>query len=216
MILIDKEFPSITVKTIQKNKGISEVNLFELAKKENKKILLFFYPKDFTYVCPTELFAFQELCKELEERNVLLFGASCDTTETHDAWLQTDATEGGIKGITYPLISDSNRNLSSILGILDGKKSTENNYEVTLNDNISYRATYLINENGIVFHQSLNNMSLGRNVLEFMRLIDGYTSIQETGEVCPANWEKGKETFKNDRISTAKYLSRLLSKQFSN
>jgi alkyl hydroperoxide reductase subunit AhpC len=136
-------------------------------------------------------------------------GASCDTNEVHFAWLNTAKNNGGIEGVTYPLIADTTRNLSNILGILD-VESAEYNEELDTvlveGSNVTYRATYLIDETGKIFHESVNDMPLGRNVNEYLRLVDAYTHVQEKGEVCPANWEAGKDAMTADRNSTAAYL----------
>jgi len=170
---------------------------------------LFWYPKDFTFVCPTELHAFQAALPEFAKRNTIVIGASCDTNEVHFAWLNTPKNNGGIEGVTYPLLADTTRNLSNILGILD-VESAEYNEELDTvlveGSNVTYRATYLIDESGKIFHESVNDMPLGRNVNEYLRLVDAYTHVQEKGEVCPANWEAGKDAMTADRNSTAAYL----------
>lgn len=205
-----KEFPSITVHATNELGDVFPVNLVEKAKSEKKKILLFWYPKDFTFVCPTELHAFQEALPEFEKRNTIVVGASVDTAEVHFAWLNAPKDQGGIKGVSYDLIADSNRNLSSILDILDattGEFDEKLNKQFLVGDNVTYRATFLIDEEGIVFHQGINHMPLGRNVNEFLRLIDAYTHVQEHGEVCPANWEEGKDAMNANREGVANYLS---------
>ena len=186
-----------------------ELNVFEKAVNEKKKVLLFWYPKDFTFVCPTELHAFQEAKAEFEKRNTILVGASCDTAEVHFAWLNTPKNSGGIEGVEYSLIADANRNLSSVLDILDGEYIEENNGTYIIKgDNVSYRATYLIDEEGTVVHESINHMPIGRNVHEYLRIIDAYSHVQTHGEVCPANWEKGKEAMNATRDGVAGYLSK--------
>ncbi len=205
MSFVGKKFPNLTVTAIDHLGDKMQLNVFQKAQEEKKKVLLFWYPKDFTFVCPTELHAFQEAKSEFESRNTIVIGASCDTAEVHFAWLNTPKKDGGIEGVTYPLIADSNRNLSGELEILDGVYDHEN--DVMIGDNVSYRATYLIDENGVVFHEGINHMPLGRNVHEFIRLIDAYAHVQNHGEVCPANWEKGKDAMKANREGTAQYLS---------
>jgi len=187
-----------------------KINVLEEAKNNNKKVLLFWYPKDFTFVCPTELHAFQAALAEFEKRNTIVIGASCDTPEVHFAWLNTAKDNGGIEGVTYPILADSNRNLASTLGILDITNETYNEETgvVTVEgDNVTYRATYIIDEEGNVQHESINNMPLGRNVGEYLRLIDALTHVQEKGEVCPANWEEGKEAMNANRTGVADYLA---------
>jgi alkyl hydroperoxide reductase subunit AhpC len=208
-VFVGKKFPSIEVDAMNDMGETFKLNVVEEAKKNKKKVVLFWYPKDFTFVCPTELHAFQQAMAEFEKRNTMVIGASCDTPEVHFAWLNTSKDNGGIEGVTYPLLADSNRNLSNMLRILDVQNETYNEdtdsftYE---GDNVTYRATYLIDEEGTVFHESINHMPLGRNVNEFIRLIDAYTHVQEKGEVCPANWEEGKTAMKADRDGVADYL----------
>lgn len=210
MSFVGKKFPNLTVDAISEMGDNMSINIFEKATQNNQKVLLFWYPKDFTFVCPTELHAFQNALPEFEKRNTIVIGASCDTNEVHFAWLNTPKDQGGIEGVSYPLLADTNRNLANILGILD-VSSTEYNEEydalIVNGSNVTYRATYLIDETGKVFHESVNDMPLGRNVNEYLRLIDAYTHVQTKGEVCPANWEEGKEAMTADRLSTAAYLS---------
>ena len=208
MSYVGKKFPSITVDAMSEMGDDLKINVFEEAVKNNSKVLLFWYPKDFTFVCPTELHAFQAALEDFKQRNTVVIGASCDTNEVHFAWLNTAKDNGGIEGVTYPLIADTHRQLAGTLGILDQEvEYTEEGEEVFSGSNVSYRATYLIDETGKVFHESVNDMPLGRNVKEYLRLIDAYAHVQKHGEVCPANWEEGKEAMSADRNSTAAYLS---------
>ncbi len=209
MSLVGKKFPNLAVDAISFMGDNMSINIFEEATKNNKKVLLFWYPKDFTFVCPTELHAFQAALQEFEKRNTMVIGASCDTNEVHFAWLNTPKNAGGIEGVTYPILADTTRNLSSLLDILDAQEEyNEDLDEVVLTgSNVTYRATYLVDEEGTIFHESVNHMPLGRNVNEYLRLIDAYTHVQTKGEVCPANWEEGKDAMKADRSSTADYLA---------
>ena len=210
MSLVGKKFPSIAVDAISEMGDNLKINIFEEATNNNKKVVLFWYPKDFTFVCPTELHAFQAALPEFQKRNTIVIGASCDTNEVHFAWLNTAKDNGGIEGVTYPILADTNRNLSNILGILDIEStsySEDTDSVIIEGSNVTYRATYLIDETGKIFHESVNDMPLGRNVNEYLRLIDAYTHVQEKGEVCPANWEEGKQAMSADRNSTAAYLS---------
>jgi peroxiredoxin (alkyl hydroperoxide reductase subunit C) len=209
MSLVGKKFPSIEVDAISAMGDNLKINIFEEATKNNKKVVLFWYPKDFTFVCPTELHAFQAALPEFEKRNTIVIGASCDTNEVHFAWLNTAKNNGGIEGVTYPILADTNRNLSNILGILDIEStsySEDTDSIIVEGSNVTYRATYLIDEAGKIFHESVNDMPLGRNVNEYLRLVDAYTHVQTKGEVCPANWEEGKDAMSADRNSTAAYL----------
>lgn len=210
MAIVGRKFPNIDTNAIDELGDVFKLNVLKKAQEENKKVLLFWYPKDFTFVCPTELHAFQKALDKFESRNTLVVGASCDTAEVHFAWLNTEKDNGGIEGVTYPLIADSNRNLANALGILDSthEEYNEETDSMLLNgDNVTFRATYLIDEEGTVFHESINHMPLGRNVGEFLRLIDAYSHVQEKGEVCPADWEEGKDAMNADRKGVAEYLA---------
>lgn len=210
MSFVGKKFPNLTVDAMNEMGDTFKVNVLEEAVNNKKKVVLFWYPKDFTFVCPTELHAFEACKAEFEKRNCIVIGASCDTPEVHFAWLSTSKDNGGIEGVTYPILADSNRNLSSTLGILDitNEEYNEETGVVTVEgDNVTYRATYIIDEEGTVVHESINHMPLGRNVAEFLRLVDAYTHVQEKGEVCPANWEEGKDAMQANAKSTADYLS---------
>lgn len=210
MALVGKKFPNIAIDAIDHMGDYLSINIFEKAVNEKKKVLLFWYPKDFTFVCPTELHAFQAALGEFEKRNTVVIGASCDTNEVHFAWLNTAKDNGGIEGVTYPILADTNRNLANILGILDIESSEYNDETDTVvlkGSNVTYRATYLVDEDGKIFHESVNDMPLGRNVNEYLRLVDAYTHVQVKGEVCPANWEEGKEAMTADRNGVASYLA---------
>ncbi|WP_452229095.1 MULTISPECIES: redoxin domain-containing protein [unclassified Lacinutrix] len=210
MAIVGKQFPDLNVDAMNEMGDTFKINVLEEAKNNKKKVLLFWYPKDFTFVCPTELHAFEAAKEEFAKRNTIVIGASCDTPEVHFAWLNTPKNNGGIEGVTYPILADSNRNLANTLGILDitNEKYNEETGVVTVDgDNVTYRATYVIDEDGVVQHEGINNMPIGRNVNEFLRIIDALTHVQEKGEVCPANWEEGKDAMSADRIGTAEYLA---------
>ncbi|WP_034059177.1 peroxiredoxin [Lacinutrix jangbogonensis] len=210
MAIVGKQFPDLSVDAMNEMGDTFKLNVLEEAKNNKKKVLLFWYPKDFTFVCPTELHAFEAAKAEFEKRNTILIGASCDTPEVHFAWLNTAKDNGGIEGVTYPLLADTNRNLASTLGILDitNEKYNEETGVITVEgDNVTYRATYVIDEEGTVQHEGVNNMPIGRNVNEFLRIIDALTHVQEKGEVCPANWEEGKDAMNANRAGVADYLA---------
>ncbi len=210
MAIVGKQFPNLDVDAMNEMGDTFKLNVFEEAKNKGKKVLLFWYPKDFTFVCPTELHAFQEALGEFEKRNTIVIGASCDTPEVHFAWLNTPKDNGGIECVTYDILADSNRNLSGTLDILDVEVEYNEDIDdsVLVGDNVTYRATYLIDEEGTVFHEGVNHMPVGRNVNEFLRMIDAYTHVQKNGEVCPANWEEGKDAMGANRNATAEYLSK--------
>jgi peroxiredoxin 2/4 len=208
---VGKKFPSIEVDAMNDMGDTFKVNVLEEAVKNKKKVVLFWYPKDFTYVCPTELHAFQEALPEFDKRNTILIGASCDTPEVHFAWLSTPKDNGGIEGVTYPILADANRNLANILKVLD---TTNERYDEELDavqtdgNSTPYRATFILDEDGMVFHQGMNFFPVGRNINEFLRLIDAYAHNQKFGEVCPANWEEGKDAMKENRDGVADYLAK--------
>jgi peroxiredoxin (alkyl hydroperoxide reductase subunit C) len=208
MSLVGKKFPNITVDAISEMGDNLRINVLAEAVENNQKVLLFWYPKDFTFVCPTELHAFQAALEDFKKRNTIVIGASCDTNEVHFAWLNTPKNNGGIEGVTYPILADTTRNLAAELGILDVEMEYDETFdgELLVGSNVTYRATYLIDESGKIFHESVNDMPLGRNVNEYLRLVDAYTHVQTKGEVCPANWEEGKDAMNADRKSTAEYL----------
>jgi peroxiredoxin (alkyl hydroperoxide reductase subunit C) len=189
MAFVGKKFPNLSVDAMNEMGDTFKVNVLEEAINNKKKVILFWYPKDFTFVCPTELHAFEAAKAEFEKRNTIVIGASCDTPEVHFAWLSTAKDNGGIEGVTYPILADSNRNLASTLGILDISNETYNE------------------ETGVVLVEGDNHMPLGRNIAEFLRLIDAYTHVQEKGEVCPANWEEGKDAMQPNAKGTASYLA---------
>jgi peroxiredoxin (alkyl hydroperoxide reductase subunit C) len=210
MAQVGKLFPNLAVNAMNEMGDTIQINVLEEATKNKKKVLLFWYPKDFTFVCPTELHAFQEALVEFEKRNTIVIGASCDTAEVHFAWLNTPKDNGGIEGVTYNLLADSNRNLANTLDILDSTNERfdeESGVLLKDGDDVTFRATYLIDEEGRIFHESVNDMPLGRNVDEYLRLIDAFTHVQEKGEVCPANWEEGKDAMNANRDGVADYLS---------
>lgn len=172
-------------------KEFKEISLKEYA---GKYVLLFFYPLDFTFVCPTELHAFQERLSEFKKRGVEVLGASVDSQFSHLNWLKTAKEEGGIEGVRYGLISD-----------LGGRIATS--YGVLSDEGVAYRALFLIDKEGIVRHQLINDLPLGRSVEEAIRMVDALQHYEKNGEVCPANWEKGKKALRTTTESVAEYLS---------
>ncbi|MFW2135726.1 peroxiredoxin [Chryseobacterium sp. TY4] len=209
MSLVGRQFPNVTIDAMSEMGDNLKINILNKAIENQQKVLLFWYPKDFTFVCPTELHAFQDALDEFKKRNTIVIGASCDTNEVHFAWLNTPKDNGGIEGVTYPILADTHRHLANLLGIVDQDIDFDDEgNEIYTGSNVTYRATYLIDETGKIFHEAVNDMPLGRNVSEFLRLIDAYTHVQKHGEVCPANWEEGKEAMKADRNSTAEYLAK--------
>lgn len=148
---------------------------------EGKYILLFFYPLDFTFVCPTELHAFQEALPEFEKRNCQVIGCSVDSVFSHLAWINTPKSKGGIQGVTYPILADLNKDIAK-------------SYQVLLEESgIAFRGLFLIDQEGIIRHQVVNDLPLGRSVAEAIRMLDALIFFEKNGEVCPANWKQGDE-----------------------
>jgi len=177
-----------------------------------KHVLFYFYPLDFTFVCPTEIIAFQERITDFESRGVQVIGCSIDSKFSHWAWLNTPQNDGGIQGVQYPLVADVNKTVSHNFGVLAGHYDyNENNDLVWIGnlgeDAVAYRGLFLIDKEGIIRHQVVNDMPLGRNIDEALRMIDALQFFEEKGEVCPANWEKGKDGMNATAEGVANYLA---------
>jgi len=174
-----------------------------------KYVIFFFYPKDFTFVCPTELHAFQEKLKDFESRGVAVVGCSTDTEESHWGWLQMEKKAGGIKGVTYPIVADTTKTISLSYGTLSGDYDVDDEGNlIATGPMIAFRGLYLIDKKGIVRHLLINDLPLGRNVDEALRMVDALQFFEENGEVCPANWVKGAEGLKDTHKGVAEYLSK--------
>jgi peroxiredoxin (alkyl hydroperoxide reductase subunit C) len=207
MSLVGKNAPIVNAPAVINGEEI--VENFSLDQYIGKKeVMFFFYPKDFTFVCPTEIHAFQEKLAEFEKRGVAVVGASCDTEETHLAWLMTDKDKGGISGVTYPLVADPSKTVASNYGVLAGDWSydEEGNLEFT-GVPVAFRGTFFIDKEGIVRHETINDLPLGRNIDEMLRIVDAWQHVEKHGEVCPANWEEGKTAMNATREGVAEYLS---------
>lgn len=193
-VLVGKQAPEFNLKAVIN--GQIENN-YCLSSLRGKYVVLFFYPLDFTFVCPTELHAFQEALGEFESRNTQLIGCSVDSHFSHCAWLGIPREQGGIQGVEYPLISDLNKTLAR-------------DYDVLKEDEgIAYRGLFLIDKAGIVRHQIVNDLPLGRSVDEILRMIDALASFENNGEVCPANWRQGKKSLKASPEGLAKYFAKV-------
>lgn len=205
-VLVGKKAPQFTAQAVINGGQI--VGEFSLDQFKGKYVVLFFYPKDFTFVCPTELFAFQEKLAEFESRNVQVIGISTDTEQSHWGWLQLDKNAGGIKGVTYPLVADTNKTISANYDVLVGDWDYNDEGEmIAIGELIAYRGLFLIDKEGLVRHQLVNDLPLGRNVGEAIRMVDALQFFEENGEVCPANWSKGKEGLVATHDGIAEYLS---------
>lgn len=206
-VLVGKKAPSFSATAVINGEEIVED--FSLDQYLGKKhVLFFFYPKDFTFVCPTELHAFQSRLADFEKKGVAVVACSTDTEESHWGWLQMSKDDGGIDGITYPVVADTSKTISDAFGVLAGQYDYGMDGELTASGPmIAYRGLFLIDKEGIVQHQVVNNMPLGRNVDEAMRMVDALQFFEEKGEVCPANWKEGAEGMKESHEGVAEYLS---------
>ena len=173
-----------------------------------KEVIFFFYPKDFTFVCPTEIHAFQEKLEEFEKRGVQVVGCSTDTEESHLAWLLTSRDDGGIEGVKYPLVADTAKTISNNFGVLAGDWNYTEEGDLTFEGApVAYRGTFFIDKEGVVRHETINDLPLGRNIDEMIRIVDAWHHVEKHGEVCPANWSEGEEAMQATREGVASYLS---------
>lgn len=193
-VLVGKQAPEFSSDAVINGQEFAEN--FTLSQfKGQKDVVLFFYPLDFTFVCPTELHAFQDKLAEFEARNTQVIGVSVDSKFSHHAWLNTPRNQGGIQGVTYPVVSDINKTISR-------------DYDVLFEDaGIAYRGLFLIDKEGIVRHQVINDLPLGRSIDEALRMIDALQFFEKNGEVCPANWHQGKDTMKANTAGLKEYFN---------
>lgn len=212
-VLVGKKAPDFSASAVVN--GNEMVDNFTLSQFHGKKyVILFFWPLDFTFVCPTEIIAFEKARAEFEKRNVQLIGVSTDSANSHFAWLNTPQNKGGIEGVQYPLVADLDKTISMAYDVLAGDYDWEEDENGNLNlvfsgvAPIAYRGLFLIDKDGIVRHQLVNDFPLGRNIDEALRLVSALQYTEEHGEVCPADWEEGKEAIKPTLESTGEYLAK--------
>ena len=208
-MLVTKSAPGFKAEAVMEDNTIKEISLSDY---KGKKVVLFFYPLDFTFVCPTEIIAFDKRLDEFKERNVQVLGCSVDSKWTHLAWKNTEVNKGGIGNVQYPLIADITKSIARDYDVLmnatDATVITdEDESETTVGGNITLRGSFLIDEEGVVRHELRNDEPLGRNIDDMLRMVDVLTHHQEHGEVCPAGWQKGKDAMQDNPESVAKYLS---------
>lgn len=206
-ILVGKKAPGFEVPAVLNGGEI--VEKFSLDQYLGKKhVIFFFYPADFTFVCPTEILAFQNKISEFEKRNVAVVGCSVDSEHSHWAWLQTDIKNGGIKGVKYPMVSDQSHGIAEDFGVMAGEWDYNEEGEMVFNGIArSYRGLFLIDKEGIVRHQVVNDMPLGRSVDETLRMVDALQFFEQNGEVCPADWHTGEKTIKETHEGIASFFS---------
>jgi len=206
--LIGKKAPAFQANAVLNGNQITEGFSLEQFVGE-KEVVFFFYPLDFTFVCPTELIAFQDKLEEFEKRNVAVVGCSVDSEFSHFAWLNTERNKGGIKGVKYPLVADLSKTIAENFGVLasDYDYDEEGN-AISTGAPVAYRGLFLIDKKGIVRHSIINDLPLGRSVDEAIRMVDALQHFEEFGEVCPANWAKGEKAMNATQESVSEYLSK--------
>ena len=191
-VLVTQEAPDFEASAVLADGTI--VDDFKLSDLRGKYVVLFFWPFDFTFVCPTEIIAHSKRMAAFHERNVEVVGISIDSKHTHFAWRSTPINQGGIGEIAFPMVADVNRTICEDYGIQHP-------------EGMALRASFLIDKNGIIQSQTVNNLPIGRNVDEMLRVIDALQFTEEFGEVCPAGWQKGDATMKESPESVSSYLA---------
>ena len=190
--LITKEAPDFTAQAVWPDNSIRE---FKLSSLRGKYVCLFFYPLDFTFVCPSEIIAFDKKLSAFKERNCEVIGVSVDSQYTHLAWKNTPRDKGGVGNVQFPLVADLTKNIAR-------------SYNVLLDEKVALRGLFLIDKDGKVRHALINDLPLGRNVDEAVRMLDSLQFFEKHGEVCPANWRPGEEAMKPSPDGVAKYLAK--------
>jgi len=190
--LVTKPAPDFTAQAVMPDNQFKEL---KLSSYRGKYVVLFFYPLDFTFVCPSELLAFNHKLQQFKEKNTEVIGVSVDSHFSHLAWKQTAIDKGGIGNVQYPIVSDLSKNIARSYGVL-------------INDAVALRGTFLIDKNGLVRHSVINDLPLGRSIDEALRMVDALQFTEEHGEVCPANWKHGDEAMKPTAEGVAKYLAK--------
>ncbi len=193
MVQVSQKAPDFKSTAVLEDNSFKDISLSDY---KGKKVILFFYPLDFTFVCPTEIIAFSDKIEEFKKRGVQVLGASIDSHFTHLAWKQTPRAQGGIADIKYPLIADTTKELSRKYGVLLEDKG------------IALRGLFLIDEEGLLRHTVVNDLPLGRSVEEAIRIVDALSFFQKNGEVCPANWKPGGDTIKPNPKDSKEYFKK--------
>ncbi len=206
-MLVGKQAPDFTANAVVDGVIVENFSLKDYIGK--KYVVFFFYPKDFTFVCPTELIGFQNALAEFEKRDTAVVGCSTDSEFCHWAWVNTPRNNGGIQGVTYPIVADINKSIASNYEVLAGEQFIDEMGNVqTEGEQVAYRGLFLIDKEGIVRHMLVNDMPLGRSVEEALRMVDALQHVEKYGEVCPMNWHQGDEAMKPNHEGVAEYLSK--------
>jgi len=191
--------PAFVTKPAPEFEAVAVVNgdfkTVKLSDYKGKYVVLFFYPLDFTFVCPTEIIAFSDRIEEFHKRGAEVLGCSVDSQFSHLAWIKTSRADGGLGGLKYPLVADLSKKISADYGVL-------------LDGGVALRGTFLIDKNGVLRHALVNDLPLGRNIDEYLRLIDAIEFNEKHGEVCPANWQPGQDTMKADPTGSQEYFKK--------
>ncbi len=191
-VLVGKEAPDFKAQAVMPDNSFKEISLSDY---KGKYVVLFFYPLDFTFVCPSEIIAFDHRLSEFKARNVEVLAVSIDSHFTHLAWKNTAVADGGIGNVQFPMIADID-------------KAVTEAYDMRVAPGIALRGSFLIDKEGVVQHQVVNALALGRNVDEMLRMVDALQFTEEHGEVCPAGWHKGKAGMKGSTEGVAEYLAK--------
>ena len=208
-MLVTKKAPEFKTQAVMPDNSIKEVSLSDYA---GKKVVLFFYPLDFTFVCPTELLAFDKRLSDFESRGVQVLGCSVDSRWAHLAWKNTDINNGGIGNVQYPLLQDLDKSIARNYDVLVGATpatvyTQDEEVDTTVGGGVALRGSFLIDEEGTVRHAVLNDLPLGRNIDEMLRMIDALAHHQKHGEVCPAGWKDGETAMAESPEGVSSYLT---------
>jgi peroxiredoxin (alkyl hydroperoxide reductase subunit C) len=207
-VLVGKKAPLFEADAVVN--GGEFVEKFSLEQFIGKKhVVFFFYPLDFTFVCPTEILAFQKKLDEFDKRDVAIVGCSIDSKFSHWAWLNTELKDGGIKGVKFPLVSDLDKTISENFDVLAGEYDYDEDDDLSTFEGaaVAYRGLFLIDKQGVVRHQVVNDLPLGRSVDEALRMVDALQYFEEHGEVCPADWHPGDDAMEATAEGVASYLA---------
>ena len=190
--LVTKEAPDFTAQAVMPDNTFAELTLSSF---RGKYVVMFFYPLDFTFVCPSEIIAFDTALNDFKEKNAEVIGVSVDSHFTHLAWKNTPREKGGIGNVQYPIVADITKEIARSYGVL-------------FNESVALRGLFLIDKDGIIRHALVNDLPLGRNVDEALRMLDAWHFHEKHGEVCPANWREGEEAMKPTAEGVASYLAK--------
>ena len=208
-MLVTKQAPDFKCTAIMPDNTFKDISISDY---RGKKVVLFFYPLDFTFVCPTELIAFDKRLNDFKDRGVEVIGCSVDSKWTHHAWKNTDVNNGGIGNVAYPIIADIDKSIARAYDVLIGAEAAtvltnDEEIDTSVGGGIAMRGSFLIDEEGVIRHAVINDLPLGRNIDEMLRMIDALNHHQNNGEVCPAGWQEGKDAMAESPEGVSKYLS---------